>query len=535
MPEDTPDPAPASRARFTGWRLWAMRLVLAVVAPLLFAGALELGLRVCGFGYATTFFIPTADGSGWTTNPRFCAQLFPPDDHLRPWPARLPARKPAGTLRIFILGESAAMGTPDPSFGFARILEVMLARAHPGRRFEVVNAAVRGVNSHVLLPIARECAEHEPDLFLIYMGNNEATGLYAPEPGALDLTSHLHLLRLITRAKMTRTAQLLGSPGRCVEAEQTMAFFRARQLAATDPRRLAILDNFRANLRDICAAARGAKVLVSTVAVNLRDCPPLGSTPEADAHFRAGRYALARDGDTLPFRADSRINDIIREEAAHREGAGIFLADPAQALGEPGDDLFYDHVHLRFAGDYAVAQMLLPRVAAALALGPGGAIPSRDECAAALAFNEWDALDMDTAIAQLTAGPPFLDQLDHAARQARAERSIRERTSRFGAEDIRRATEVCRAAVEKNPADWQLQFILGRMLLAFQKPAEAVRPLEAAVRMVPDYPPTRLLLAECLLKTRRPNQATGQLNEVLRIDPHSAAAHAALERAKTPR
>ena len=528
------------RARFSGWRLWAVRLALAVVAPALFVGLLELGLRVFDYGFPTTFFIKTGDGASYTTNPRFCAQFFPPDDNLRPWPARLAARKPADALRIFILGESAAMGTPDPSFGFARILEVMLRRAYPGRRFEVVNAAVRGINSHVILPIARECAEHDPDLLIVYMGNNEVTGLYAPEPGSPNLVAHPRLLRLITWAKTTRTAQLFGSPGRGAEAPQDMPFFRARRIAADDPRRLAILDNFRANLRDICAAARGAKVLVSTVAVNLRDCPPLGSLPgdarDANPHFLAGRFALARDWDALAFRADSRLNEIIREEAAHREAAGILLADTEQALGEPGDDLFYEHVHLRFAGDYAVAQTLLPRVATALALGPPAvALPARDKCAAALAYNEWDALDMDAAITHLTAGPPFLDQLDHAARQARAGQSIRERTSRFGAEEMRRATAVCRAAVEKNPGDWQLHFILGRTLLAFQKPAEAAPSLETAVRMAPDYPPARLLLAECLLKTNRPNEAIAHLREALRLDPQSPAARAALEAAEKQR
>ena len=44
--------------------------------------------------------------------------------------------------RIFVLGESAAQGIPDPSSSFARIAEVMLRDWYPDRRFEVINTAM---------------------------------------------------------------------------------------------------------------------------------------------------------------------------------------------------------------------------------------------------------------------------------------------------------------------------------------------------------------------------------------------------------
>jgi hypothetical protein len=99
-----------------------------------------------------------------------------------------PAVKKAGTVRIFVLGESAAAGTPDPSFGFARILDVMLRQRHPGTDFEVINAAMRGINSHIVRRIAQECLQYEPDLLLLYMGNNEFVGLYVPGPKAFNFT-----------------------------------------------------------------------------------------------------------------------------------------------------------------------------------------------------------------------------------------------------------------------------------------------------------------------------------------------------------
>jgi hypothetical protein len=70
----------------------------------------------------------------------------------------IPAEKPQGTFRIFVLGESAAMGDPDPAYGFSRYLEVMLRERYPAMNFEVVNTGSVAINSHVLLPIAEGLA-----------------------------------------------------------------------------------------------------------------------------------------------------------------------------------------------------------------------------------------------------------------------------------------------------------------------------------------------------------------------------------------
>ena len=602
------EPNRTKPARLKGWRLWVLRLVVAALSPLLFLGLVELGLRVCGYGHPSAFLVKSADGSGYVTNARFARQFFAADLAGRPWPAILTTPKPPGTIRIFVLGESAAMGTPDPSFGFARILEAMLRQQFPARRFEVVNAAMRGINSHVVLPIARDCVRHEPDLFIVYTGNNEAVGMFAPEPDSPNLAQHLWLVRTIQHAKRTRLAQLMKSlvayfGNRPPDETQDMAFYRRKRMAADDPRRRAVLENFRQNLRAIHKTARGAgaQTILATVPVNLRDCPPLASlhrpdlapdaavrwdaafhgalvtersgAPDAalathldllrsDDHFAAlhfciarclaagGRldkarehFALARDWDAMQFRADSRINRIIRETAA--DGPGIHLADaerdmaqsPWSADGVPGARLFYEHVHLRFDGDYLVAQTLLPQVIHALGLGePAAAVPTRDECARALAFTEFDEADMLSSVAALTARPPFPDQLDHAARQAATERASRERITRFDRDALKRATSTALAAVERWPDDWQLRFICGRMLFHTGDPSAAAGHLAAAVRLMPANPTTRIELANCLTELNRIAETIGQLEEVLRLEPENTSVRAGLDalRKRTP-
>lgn len=369
--------------------------------PLLLLFVAEIALR-CGnnIGYPTQFLIPSSDSKYATDNSRFAWQFFGRKTNLKPNPLLVPIQKEANSLRIVLLGESAAEGTPDPSFGFGRILESMLRQQYPGHPIEVINAAMRGINSHVILPIARDCAQLKPDLYIIYAGNNEVIGLYAPGSKSGGMTGHLQLLRLAQWIKTTRLAQSLEpaiSKWRHVDGHdeiqgQDMNFFRSHRLALDDLRREAVYDNFKRNLSDTCREAlqSGAKVVLSTVAVNLQDSPPFASlhrkdlssnalaeweqvygkgvaaetenrTDEAiecyrkalslddhfaDLHFRiarcffaAGQYesayahfTLARDWDALQFRADRRINETIRQVAAGFQGQPLDLMDAEREI-----------------------------------------------------------------------------------------------------------------------------------------------------------------------------------------------------------
>jgi len=576
--------------------------------------AAELALRLAGYGYPTSFFVPMPDGRTLTTNRRFGWQFMPRDSATQPYPLLMPAQKQPGATRIFILGDSAAQGTPAPAFGFSRILEVMLRQQFPERRFEVVNVAMRGINSHVVLPIARECARLAPDFFLVYMGNNETVGIHSPAPRGLSFTPYLRLLRAGQWLKGTKLAQLADNLARALrksaakKPEQDMEFFRRNQLAADEPRRRAVYDNFRANLGDLCRVTRaaGAKVILSTVAVNLKDFPPLASlhgaglkTAElaawesawasgtnaeargqsaqaltnylnaarlddhfAELHFRlarsalaagqpdtAGRhFGLARDWDALQFRTDTRLNQIVRDTVASRADSGLLLLDVERGFAEhagsdagiPGSRYFHEHVHLRFDGDYLLARLFLPIVARALNLtnsaAPAGepprAPPSRQECADALAFTAWDEISVTAAMLRLTAKPPFLDQLDHAQRQAQAEQALARRGQVFQQQGgFRRAVEVYRAATAQRPDDWQLHFNFGSLLRDFGDKPGATAEFSAAVRLMPVFPALRVLLAQTLWEQGRRADAVQQCQLALQVDPDYEPAKDALAQA----
>ena len=592
--------------RLAGWRLWMMHGMLAAGLPALFLCLVELILRGCGMGYPTGFLLKTDGGKEYVENARFASQFYGPETALRPNPLRLAARKPERTLRVCLLGESAAAGTPDPSYGFCRILEVMLRNQYPGVKIEMINAAMRGVNSHIILPIARDCARLKPDLFILYMGNNEVTGLHEPSPTSGPWATWLPLLRWVQWVKATRWAQL-AQPlvSRWAREKETrnqdMAYFRERRLAFDDPRRRAVYDNFRANLEDICRVARdaGAKVILSTVAVNLKDFPPFASMhrrdlTEADrgrweASYAAGveaeaggrmtdavahylkasemddhyadlqyrlarcywgtgqfesartRYLLARDWDALEFRADSRINDAIRQTAMRGQPEGRLWFDAEQALSEsglsdhriPGERLFYEYVHFRWDGDYQMARALFPVVVKALAGDHGSAAPvaavlSKEDCARALAYNVINELQMISGMLQLTGKPPFLDQLEHAQRQAGATREYERRAAALTARDLERALETHRAAIAQNPGDWWLYYNYGMLYQTGQDYARAAAQLEQAVSSMPQLANLRVAWAGALARTGQRDAALRQIHEALRIDPQCAPARQAL-------
>lgn len=409
-----------------------MRLAAATLVPLLILGGLELGLRWAGYGYPTRLFLPRTIGGEefLVPNEKFTHRFFPPALAREPLAGRMAARKPAGTYRIFLLGESAAYGDPDPSFGVGRYLEALLETRYPSTDFEVVSVSMAAINSHVLLPIARECANYDGDLWIVYMGNNEMIGPYGAGTVFGEKAPALGFVRTVLALKTTRVGQLLdrliagvrgGSPAPA--SWDGINMFSKNTLRHDDPQRRRTYENFKRNLYDILGTAEkaGVPVVLSSVAVNLRDCSPFASLHAdglepgqraewerlfkegmsleaagsfqaaldvytkaaaidadfAELPFRIGTCQLAlgdrnaarqsferaRDHDVLPVRADTRINRIIGEAAAAVNGA-----DAVQELslrtpdGIPGQELFYEHVHFTMAGNELLARILAAEV-----------------------------------------------------------------------------------------------------------------------------------------------------------------------------
>jgi len=416
---------------------WTLRISIAILAPLLLLGVVEAGLRICGAGYLTDLTVPcTIQGRPASCyNLFFAAPFFPPGMIKTPQMYAIPTVKPPHTFRIFVLGESAAMGDPDPSYGFSRYLEVMLRESYPGTNFEIVNTGSVAINSHVVLPITKGLVNFSPDLFIIYSGNNEVVGPYGPETALTAGGMRLPVIRGSIFYHSTRIGQLLTQLGTPKRDWGGMAMFMDKQVRANSPLMKYVYANYEQNLRDTIAVARkaGAKVIVSTVATNLMDCAPFASlhreglgaaalrpwfalVEQGAAQENAGSYAealtlyreaasidgdyaelefriarclralgddsaarkhflRARDLDTLRFRADTRINEIDRSVALSSPGVDLVDTDAIFAndslYGMTGKDLVYEHVHLTPRGNYLLARAMFLQITKELLVGEG--------------------------------------------------------------------------------------------------------------------------------------------------------------------
>ena len=333
---DRPATVPVSQPK-----RWLFRLTF-LLLPFLLLGALEVCLRLAGYGYNPDFFKRLQIGGEdfYVQNEDFNLRFFPREIARYANPVRFPAHKAPGTFRIFVLGESAAMGDPAPSFAGSRYLEMLLREKYPDRKFEVINVAFTAINSHVILPIARECAEHEGDLWIIYMGNNEMVGPFGAATVFSRQAPPLSYVRLVLALQRLRLGQWFTELSRKLTAhgrQQPIAWggmemFLHNQIPPGSPLKETVYRNFQKNLDDMIRAGvgSGAKVLLNIMAVNLNDCPPFASLNDSQLSpaDRAQFDSLYTNGLQAAAQPDFAA-------------AGAFFAQAAQLDERPADLQFH--------------------------------------------------------------------------------------------------------------------------------------------------------------------------------------------------
>lgn len=471
--------------------------------------------------------------------------------------------KPPGVVRIFIFGESAAQGDPEPSFGAGRYLEALLRERYPGVKFEVVNVAITAINSHVIVPIARECARCQGDLWIVYMGNNEMIGPFGAATVFGAKAPPWPLVRLGLALQTTRLGQLAMNIDRHLAARRQgqevwggLQMFLGNELSPDDPRKEIVYKNFDRNLRDILRAGleSGAAVILNTVAVNLKDCPPFASihsaalnpvqkeTCERDyaeaqaaearedwsaaaAHFAeaagldpqmaeyqfgqaeclerlhqnapaAACFQKACDDDALCFRADSRINGIIRQSAEKLAGSHLALCDAAALLPKPGvvpgEETFYEHVHFNFDGNYRLALLwaaqAAPLLPAAVQAKADGAWATQETCEARLGLTDWNRGDVYNAVRERMERQPLASQANNNARMARLGAEIAAILRRRNPATAEAAQKLYSDAITRWPEDYVLHENYGEFLELTGNIPQAADQWDQARELMPRNP-----------------------------------------------
>jgi hypothetical protein len=400
-------------------------ILMSVALPLIGLACLEGALRIGGMGgYPATFKVvgPVSGGTLIVTDTNGAASYFYSSKSRAGamFENSLVTPKPAGTVRILLCGESAMKGFPQPrALACTSFLQAMLEECWPDRHVEVINIATTAIASFPVLDMLREGIHYQPDLVIVYCGNNEFFGAY----GVASLHSAggtpwaIQMQRRLRSIAIVQLLEKFTSVSHASEDKTLMEVMMGKaSIAADDPLRGAAARNLYTHTLEMIrlCLARNVPIIVSTLAFNERDLAPLGTddlsglddksqmmftmnyemgaglrrgaTAEASlksalklypahagAHYALGRlnyeqgnfsaataeFQVSADLDPMPWRPPSICEKAIRDAA--REG-GAVLCDMQKSFREasPGGcigwELMDDHVHPSLQGQALMAR-----------------------------------------------------------------------------------------------------------------------------------------------------------------------------------
>ncbi|MAI93755.1 MAG: hypothetical protein CME45_01945 [Halieaceae bacterium] len=300
-----------------------------------------------------------------------------------------------------------------------------------------------------------------------------------------------------------------------------MQMFTNETVPYEDPRLETVYAHYRRNLADIVDTLqeKGAHVILSTVPVNLRHSAPFASsepqqlteqqiesfqaltaaaagraaqqdwqgavshyfealelTPRhADTLFElalaqeysgdydaaANHYIGALDYDSLRFRADSRINGIIRDLASRVTTTQLTFVDndlrfkKSSEPFSPGWDLFYEHVHYNFAGDYLLARAFTRAILARLGVQPNDLL-SQVEVASRVGYPSNMTIKVLNRMLDMVQSPPFTGQTNQEALVALIKGKMNDVEAELGtvSEQIARRESMLRSG----GGDWRIRY-----------------------------------------------------------------------------
>lgn len=525
---------------------WKRRLFLAItlLLPVLLVGLVEGALRLFGWGGYPPFVTEIAEiAPGQTlhavdadaTRPYFFAN---PD---RPGFAEETAfvmPKPADTVRIFLVGESAAKGYPQPrNLAMSAFLGEMLSdlAKDSGKKIEVINLGTTAVASYPLVAMTEEAARYSPDYIVFYVGNNEFFGAYGTASinsvGTLP-TWALPLMATARGLAVVQATESLFQGGAAQDRTLMEQMIGQTSIAPDSPLREAAARNLGAHLGEMIAAtqAAGAVPIVCTTATNESGLAPLGESTAAAERFAAAQtlaaggdargareaFLEARDLDPMPWRPTRGTEEAIRSAARSGGAALCDIAErfrDASAMGATGWDLLDDHVHLTVRGQAEAARLMADAI-----LRAGGplagdaarlaALPDWQAYAKRLGTNQYDDYRVHHTM-RVLFGISFMKRANQAAYE------------RFDAL-CRQLEERSSPAVREALLEWQtvrphggamrpLTGMIARIALRESRLAEAAELYRIAMTQVPEY--TSWYLEYVYFELAATERLTGTLTE----------------------
>jgi tetratricopeptide (TPR) repeat protein len=337
------DIAPLSRRRRIIFRL------ICVCLPLFGLALLEVALRLFGWGGYSDFFreLPLPDGTTLVisdvagSSNYFYANRDKPgtnDEFSFVMP------KPAGTTRIFLCGESAIKGFPQPrAFAAGEFLKQMLQEVWPDRQTEVINLGTTAVASFPVLDIMKQAVEYDPDLIILYAGNNEFFGAYGVASVNQGLASPWLIAaqyRLRSLGIVQAMQQLVGKSADLEGRTLMEAMIGEVYIAPDSALRDGAARLLEAHVSQIAAVSKAHDVplLVCLPAANERGLAPLGEsrldgfTSEDQKSIRDQVAQATSQLQAAPDKAREILVELLRKAPQHAQ-ANFLLAQCEETLG----------------------------------------------------------------------------------------------------------------------------------------------------------------------------------------------------------
>ncbi len=314
----TPTITPARRRVF---------ILITIALPFIALAVVEIALRLFGFGGYPPFIrsvgtLPQGEQlcivEPAASKPYFFANPTRPG-YAEQSSFIMP--KPKDTLRIFLIGESAAKGYPQPrNLAMSEFLQTMLGDVLPQKRVEVINLGTTAVASFPLVYQVQDALRYQPDWFVFYVGNNEFFGAYGTASINAAGTMPLWALKLMRAARGLALVQAVESVVRAgADENRTLMEQMIGQtfIACDSPLREAAARNLQANLGDMLdqVKAAGVAALVCTTASNESGLAPLGQD----------------DVSNLSGASQQEFNELLRQAAA---GCCMQSAQVVELLGK---------------------------------------------------------------------------------------------------------------------------------------------------------------------------------------------------------
>jgi tetratricopeptide (TPR) repeat protein len=359
-----------------------------------------------------------------------------------------------------------------------------------------------------------------------------------------------------------------------------MQMFTEHAVPHDDPRMESVYDHHEDNLVSVIETLRGKgmHVVLSSVPVNLRHSAPFLSVHRrdlslqqqdqwrestgkgaqsaaqedwngaiahfqaalaidpghADTHFRlagalenAGQFQQARthyqralDLDALRFRADTRMNQIIRRvAAANTDDDGFSFVDSAAAFErvsqpfQPGWNLLLEHVHYAFAGNHVIAAEISRSMMRNLTGTDTYAPLPGDEVARRIGFPNFDTIDEIRNLQSMIQRPPFPGQSNYVELQRFLDDKLQSVIEEVGSSVavMQRRQEVADSGL----ADWKIHFELAVLNQRLGNTRAMYEHLNRILDLYPYNRETYMKIAEALSKEGRWREAIPYLEQSL--------------------